>query len=91
MPTLLSTGAPGPGRRAGRRLTPNRLYLLEGAPGAGKTTWRCSSCWKARARGEPVLYVTLSETAEELQGVAQSHGWDLTASTSASCCRRRDA
>ena len=39
--------------------------------------WPCSFSWRVRSAGEPVLYVTLSETEEELRAVAESHGWTL--------------
>lgn len=55
----------------------NRLYLLEGSPGSGKTTLALQFLLDGVARGEPGLYVTLSETEEELKGVAVSHGWSL--------------
>ncbi|RZI56139.1 MAG: circadian clock protein KaiC, partial [Zymomonas sp.] len=58
-------------------LPANRLYLLEGAPGAGKTTMALNFLFEGVRRGETGLYVTLSETAEELGAVAKSHGWDL--------------
>src|SRR5688500_16318384 len=58
-------------------LTPNRLYLLEGMPGSGKTTLAFQFLMEGVRRGEPVLYVTLSETAEEIRAVAESHGWSL--------------
>ena len=58
-------------------LPPRRLYLLEGAPGSGKTTLALKFLLEGVKRGEPVLYVTLSETAEELEAVATSHGWSL--------------
>jgi len=58
-------------------LAPNRLYLVEGAPGSGKTTLALRFLLEGRDRGEAGLYVTLSETAEELRSVALSHGWDL--------------
>ncbi len=55
----------------------NRCYLIEGVPGSGKTTLALQ-CMRAGAnRGEPVLYVTLSETTEELRAAAASHGWSL--------------
>ena len=59
-------------------LPPNRLYLLEGAPGSGKTTLALKFLFEGVARGETGLYVTLSETTEELGAVAESHGWDLS-------------
>ena len=56
----------------------NRLYLLEGTPGSGKTTLSLQFLLQGVAEGERVLYVTLSETSEELRAVARSHGWDLS-------------
>ena len=74
---LLRTGVPGLDDVLGGGLTANRLYLLEGTPGTGKTTIAIQFLQDGAARGEPVLYITLSETQEELRGVARSHGWDL--------------
>ena len=58
-------------------LTRDRLYLVEGSPGSGKTTLALQFLMEGARRGEPVLYVTLSETAAELQGVATAQGWLL--------------
>ncbi|MFN8602293.1 MAG: ATPase domain-containing protein [Candidatus Binatia bacterium] len=58
-------------------LTPDRLYVVEGMPGSGKTTLGLQFLIDGARRGESVLYVTLSETTEELRDVAASHGWDL--------------
>jgi circadian clock protein KaiC len=55
----------------------NRIYLVEGDPGTGKTTLGLQFLLEGVRLGEPGLYVTLSETKEELQAVAQSHGWNL--------------
>lgn len=55
----------------------NRLHLVEGTPGTGKTTLALQFLLDGAARGERVLYVTLSETIEELHAVARSHGWSL--------------
>jgi circadian clock protein KaiC len=58
-------------------LTPNRMYLIEGLPGTGKTTIGMQFLLAGRDRGETGLYVALSETATELRAVAASHGWNL--------------
>jgi circadian clock protein KaiC len=73
----LKTGVPGLDDVLGGGLTSGRLYLIEGSPGSGKTTIAMQYLMEGVRLGERVLYVTLSETAEELQGVAQSHGWSL--------------
>lgn len=71
------TGVPGLDDVLGGGLTANRLYLVEGTPGSGKTTIALQFLMAGAQRGESVLYVTLSETSSELAGVARSHGWDL--------------
>ena len=55
----------------------NRLFLVDGVPGTGKTTLALQFLLEGRSRGERGLYVTLSETKEELQAAARSHGWSL--------------
>ena len=54
-----------------------RLYLLDGNPGAGKTTLALQYLLQGFRAGERCLYVTLSETKEELAAGARSHGWSL--------------
>ena len=67
--------------RAGRilagGLARERVYLLEGSPGTGKTTTAMSFLRAGAKLGEKTLYITLSETEEELRDTALSHGWDL--------------
>jgi circadian clock protein KaiC len=73
----VATGIEGLDHVLGGGFTPYRLYLLEGVPGSGKTTVALQFLLEGARRGEPVLYVTLSETEEELRGVSTSHGWTL--------------
>jgi circadian clock protein KaiC len=58
-------------------LIAQRLYLIDGNPGAGKTTLALQFLLEGVRTGEKCLYVTLSETKEELEAGAQSHGWSL--------------
>jgi circadian clock protein KaiC len=59
-------------------LPKNRLYLIKGDPGVGKTTLAIQFLLQGVKEGESGLYITLSETRVEIMGVAESHGWDLS-------------
>jgi len=72
-----STGIPGLDYVLGGGLPLRHLYLVEGDPGSGKTTLGLHFLREGAEHGERGLYVTLSETAEELRTVAASHGWQL--------------
>ena len=74
---LASTGIAGLDEVLGGGLTRGRLYLIEGPPGAGKTTTALQFLLDGVRKGESVLYLTLSETRSELNSVASSHGWSL--------------
>lgn len=54
-----------------------RVFLLEGSPGTGKTTIALQFLRSGAASEERCLYITLSETEEELRATATAHGWDL--------------
>jgi circadian clock protein KaiC len=54
-----------------------RLYLVQGAPGSGKTTLALQFLLAGARAGEAVLYISLSETRDEIEEVAHSHGWSL--------------
>ncbi len=62
-------------------LPQNRLYLVEGNPGTGKTTMGLQFLLEGERKGEKGLYITLSESKEELVAVGHSHGWDLESLT----------
>ncbi|MEJ2359740.1 MAG: ATPase domain-containing protein, partial [Deinococcales bacterium] len=53
------------------------IYLVQGAPGTGKTTLGLQFLLEGVRAGERVLYVTLSHTERELREIARSHGWSL--------------
>jgi circadian clock protein KaiC len=74
---FISTGIPGLDNVLGGGLTRDRLYLVEGDPGAGKTTLALQFLAEGAARGETVLYITLAETEVELRAVAQAHDMSL--------------
>jgi len=75
--SLAATGIIGFDHIIGGGFTRNRLYLVEGNPGSGKTTLALQYLLEGARLGERGLYITLSETAEELRAVAASHGWSL--------------
>jgi circadian clock protein KaiC len=76
---LARTGIPGLDDVLRGGLPRNRLYLVEGDPGSGKTTLGLQFLLEGARQGEPGLYVALSETSEEIRDVARSHGWSLEA------------
>ena len=55
----------------------HHVYLVEGDPGAGKTTLGLQFLATGVRNGEKALYVTLAESRPELQAVADSHGMSL--------------
>ncbi|HWI84116.1 ATPase domain-containing protein [Ramlibacter sp.] len=72
-----STGISGLDDILGGGLPANHLYLVEGTPGAGKTTLGLQFLRSGVQSGQTGLYITLSETGAELKTVAASHGWSL--------------
>jgi len=75
--TRLSTGIPGLDDILHGGLAKGFLYLIEGNPGAGKTTLALQFLIEGAKRGEKGLYLSLAESEDELRHVAASHGMDL--------------
>lgn len=74
---IVSTGIAGLDDILGGGLTPQRMYLVQGTPGTGKTTLGLGFLLAGAAVGESGLYITLAETEVELRAVAATHGWSL--------------
>jgi circadian clock protein KaiC len=71
------TGIKGLDDVLGGGLARGRVFLVEGSPGTGKTTVATEFLMTGAAAGERCLYITLSETEDELRSSAASHGWSL--------------
>ncbi len=76
-PPRARTGVAGIDDVLGGGLPCNRIYLVKGEPGVGKTTLALQFLLEGKRAGERVLYITLSESEEEIRQVAESHGWSL--------------
>lgn len=79
--TRCSSGCTGLDNVLGGGFPPGHIYLVEGEPGTGKTTLALQFVSEGVKRGEKVLYVTLSESREELHAIAQVHGLVLDSAT----------
>jgi circadian clock protein KaiC len=78
--TRCSTGCAGLNDVLGGGLPLGHFYLVEGEPGTGKTTLGLQFISEGIQRAEKVLYVTLSESVEELISVAEGHGLNVDSS-----------
>ena len=76
-PPRCKFGVPGLDTILHGGLPAGHLYLLEGQPGSGKTTLSLQFLLEGVKSGDRCLYITLSETSDELREVASSHGWQL--------------
>lgn len=74
---VAGTGIPGLDYIVRGGLPRNRMYLVQGDPGSGKTTLGLQFLLEGKRRGESGIYISFSETRDEIVGVADSHGWSL--------------
>lgn len=74
---LAGSGITGLDQILGGGFPKHNIYLIQGDPGAGKTTLSLQFLLEGARNGESGLYVTLSESQRELHTVAMSHGWSL--------------
>jgi circadian clock protein KaiC len=77
--SIVGTGSPQLDAILLGGLPANRVYLIEGNPGTGKTTLAMQFLLAGLKRGEAGMYVAISESRRELQAIAESHGWSLDA------------
>lgn len=75
--SLCETGIPGLDSILRGGLPRNRMYLVQGQPGTGKTTLALQFLLAGAKRNEKCLYITFSETKHEIEATARSHGWRL--------------
>jgi circadian clock protein KaiC len=75
--TRAATGIPGLDAVLEGGVARNRLHLLEGSPGTGKTTIALQFLIAGAEKGEIGIYISLAETEQELREGARSHGWDI--------------
>ncbi|HEU4635298.1 MAG TPA: ATPase domain-containing protein [Edaphobacter sp.] len=75
--TRLHTGVEGLDNVLDGGIPAGHLYLVEGDPGTGKTTLALQFLLQGSTSGEKGMYITLSESKQELEQVAESHGWSL--------------
>ena len=76
-PERVPTGIHGLDQILRGGLPASEVYLVQGGPGTGKTTLGLRFLLAGVEVGEPVLYLTLSQTGRTLGTIARSHGWRL--------------
>lgn len=75
--SVCETGVDGLDAILGGGIPRNRLYLVQGEPGTGKTTLALQFLLAGVRNQESCLYITFSESRDEIDAVARSHGWDV--------------
>ncbi|MBP1853082.1 ATPase domain-containing protein [Rhizobium halophytocola] len=77
MSEMARTGVQGLDDVLSGGFTRGHVFLLEGSPGTGKTTIAMQFLLEGAALGERCLYISLSETEQELRDCARSHGMQV--------------
>jgi len=75
--TKAKTGVEGLDDVLSGGLSRGHVFLLEGSPGTGKTTVALQFLVEGAHLDERCLYISLSETEEELRDSARSHGIEI--------------
>lgn len=78
-PPRSTTGVDGLDQILDGGLPRDEMYLIQGVPGTGKTTFGLQFLLEGVRQSEPVLYITLSQTRRGLEKIAETHGWSLDA------------
>lgn len=78
MAQKVSTGVAGLDELMAGGLPEGRVYLIRGEPGTGKTTMALQFLTAGAEADERGLYLTLSQTAEELRIIGESYGFPMT-------------
>jgi circadian clock protein KaiC len=76
LPRRIETGVSGLDDILSGGFPVGQMYLIEGDPGTGKTTLAMQFILAGVDRGGKSLYITLSESRDELESSARSHGWN---------------
>jgi circadian clock protein KaiC len=76
-PPAASTGIPGLDLVLGGGFPRDRIFLVQGDPGVGKTTIAMQFLRAGVAAGEACVYIALSESHDEIASIVASHGWSL--------------
>src|SRR5580658_2271431 len=74
---VISTGIAGLDNVLNGGFPRGHFFLVQGEPGAGKTTLGLQFLMAGTGNGESVLYVTMSESEREIRKIARSHLWSL--------------
>ncbi len=75
---FVATGIAGLDEIVGGGLPKNHAYLVQGEAGTGKTTFAFQFLLAGARRGERVLYISILQSKQEIEEMAESHGWDIS-------------